>query len=184
MLTEFLTATLNRLSRPICSGSDKPGCKTRMKNSTMNDERSCVKCGTCNTVCPVYLATGNEIHTPRGKQHLKSSLEKGEMSSHYAEIFSQCLLCGACSEVCPREVDTPDLVIRVRSELPRLSGLSFLKYVSRKALLHPSLLRGLTQIGGTASTLLGGWLPQESGLHLRLQGFGREAIKLPARGYI
>ena len=150
----------------------------------MNDEGSCVKCGTCNTVCPVYLATGNEIHTPRGKQHLKSRLEKGEMSSHYAEIFSQCLLCGACNEVCPREVDTPDLVIRVRSELPRLSGLSFLKYVSRKALLHPSLLRGLTQIGGTASTLLGGWLPQESGLHLRLQGFGREAIKLPARGYI
>ena len=155
-----------------------------MKNSCKNDEGSCVKCGTCNTVCPVYLATGNEIHTPRGKQHLKCRMEKGERSSHYAEIFSQCLLCGACRDVCPRDLDTPALVTRVRSELPGLSGLSFLKYVSRKALVHPSLFRGLTRLGGAANTLLGAWLPQESGLHLRLQDFERDAVSLPAKGYI
>jgi len=155
-----------------------------MKNGSKKYEGSCVKCGTCNTVCPVYLATGNEIHTPRGKQHLKCRIEKGERSSHYAEIFSQCLLCGACRDACPRDLDTPALVTRVRSELPRLSGLSFLKYVSRKALVHPSLFRGLTRLGGAASTLLGAWLPQESGLHLRLQGFEREAFRLPAKGYI
>jgi len=155
-----------------------------MKNDCKKDEGACVKCGTCNTVCPIYLATGNEIHTPRGRQHLKSRMEKGEVSSHYAEIFSQCLLCGACREACPRDLDTPELVIRVRSELPRLSGLSFLKYVSRKALVHPSLLWGLTRLGGAANTLIGGWLPQDSGLHLRLQGFDREALKLPVKGYI
>ena len=155
-----------------------------MKNSCKNDEGSCVKCGICNTVCPVYLATGNEIHTPRGKQHLKHRLGKGERSSHYAEIFSQCLLCGACRETCPRGLDTPALVTRVRAELPRFSGLSFLKYVSRKALVHPSLLGGLTRLGGAASSLLGAWLPQESGLHLRLQGFEGEAFSLPAKGYI
>lgn len=155
-----------------------------MKNGAKNDEGSCVKCGTCNTVCPVYLVTGNEIHTPRGKQHLKSGIEKGEVSSHYADIFSKCLLCGACLEACPRNLDTPQLVITVRSQLPGLSGLSFLKYVSRKALVHPSLLSGLTRIGTAANLLLGGWLPQDSGLRLRLQGFEQEAFKLPARGYI
>ena len=150
----------------------------------MNEERFCVKCGTCNTVCPVYLATGNEIHTPRGKQHLKSKITKGEVSSHYAEIFSQCLLCGACLEVCPRGLDTPELVTSVRAELPRLSGLSFLKFVSRKALVHPSLLSGLTWVGSAARTLLGEWLPQDSGLRLRLQGFEQYSFKLPAKGYI
>ena len=155
-----------------------------MKKCNEKGEGACVKCGTCNTVCPVYLATGNEIHTPRGKQHLKSRIERGEVSAHYAEIFSQCLLCGACREVCPRGLDTPGLVIGVRSELPRLSGLSFLKYVSRKALVHPSLLSNLTRIGAAANTLLGDWLPQESGLRLRLENFEQEAFKLPAKGYI
>jgi glycolate oxidase iron-sulfur subunit len=155
-----------------------------MKNNSKNPEGACVKCGTCNTVCPVYLATGNEIHTPRGKQHLRSSIEKAEASSHYADIFSKCLLCGACLEVCPRGLDTPKLVITVRSELPGLTGLSFLKYVSRKALVHPSLLSGLTRIGSAANLLLGEWLPQDSGLRLRLQGFEQEAFKLPPSGYI
>ena len=41
-----------------------------MNKSSKKNEGFCVKCGTCNTVCPVYLVTGNEIHTPRGKQHL------------------------------------------------------------------------------------------------------------------
>ena len=94
------------------------------------------------------------------------------------------MLCGACLEACPRNLDTPQLVITVRSQLPGLSGLSFLKYVSRKALVHPSLLSGLTRIGTAANLLLGGWLPQDSGLRLRLQGFEQEAFKLPARGYI
>jgi len=154
-----------------------------MKNGSREEKRSCVKCGTCNTVCPVYLATGSEIHTPRGKQHLESKIGKGEVSRHYAEIFSQCLLCGACLEACPRKLDTPELVISVRSELPRLSGLSFLKFVSRKALVHPSLLAGMTKVGGVAQKLLGEWLPQDSGLRLRLQGFEQHPFKLPPKSY-
>ena len=155
-----------------------------MKNKSKSHEGSCVKCGTCNTVCPVYFATGNEIHTPRGKQHLNSRIEKEEASPHYADIFSKCLLCGACLEVCPRGLDTAQLVIDVRSEQPKLSGNSFLKYVSRKALIHPSLLSGLSRIGTAANILLGEWLPENSGLRLRLQGFGQDAFKLPATGYI
>jgi len=155
-----------------------------MKNSGKNDEGFCVKCGTCNTVCPVYLATGNEINTPRGKQHLGAGIAKGEVSSHYAEIFSQCLLCGACLEACPRDLDTPALVIGVRAELPKLSGLSFLKFVSRRALLHPSLFSGLARMGAAANTLLGERLPENSGLRLRLQGFAAETFTLPPVGYI
>jgi glycolate oxidase iron-sulfur subunit len=155
-----------------------------MKNGSQNDDKFCVKCGTCNTVCPVYLATGNEIHTPRGKQHLKSRIKTGDVSTHFADIFSKCLLCGACLEVCSRELNTPELVIDVRAELPRLSGLSFLKYVSRRALVHPSLLSGLTRIGTAANTLLGEWLPKDSGLRLRLQGFEQDTFKMPALGYI
>ncbi len=155
-----------------------------MTSATRKDKGGCVKCGTCNTVCPVYLATGNEIHSPRGKQHLSTSLQEGKKSSHYAEIFSKCLLCGACLEVCPRTLDTPGLVIDIRSELPKISGISFLKYVSSKALVHPALLAGLTRAGATASSLLGELLPAESGLRLRLLGFEKGVIQLPPESFL
>jgi len=177
-------ATWSLLSRRISSGCAEQAEKKQMKNTGKNNEGSCVKCGTCNSVCPVYLATGNEIHTARGKQHLGSNIEKNEVSAHYADIFSKCLLCGACLEICPRGLDTPELVIQIRSELPRFTGLSFLKYVSRQALVHPSLLSGLTRIGTAANMLLGERLPQDSGLRLRLQGFAQQAIKPPPVGYI
>jgi len=155
-----------------------------MKDSSKNKEEFCVKCGTCNTVCPVYLATGNEIHSPRGKQHLFTRLQKGQWSTHYADIFSKCLLCGACLEVCPRSLDTPQLVVAVRSQLPKISGISFLKYVSRKALVHPSLFSGLTRAGSAANTLLGELLPEESGLRLWLAGFSGKGLHLPPESYM
>ena len=155
-----------------------------MKNSNKKKEDFCVKCGTCNTVCPVYQATGNEIHTPRGKQHLVSRMQKGQQSAHYADIFSKCLLCGACLEACPRGLDTPQLVMDVRAELPKISGISFLKYISRKALVHPTLFSGLTRVGSAAHTLLGEMLPEESGLRLRLAGVAQEALRLPPESYM
>jgi glycolate oxidase iron-sulfur subunit len=155
-----------------------------MKNQSKKDEGGCVKCGTCNTVCPVYLITGNEINTPRGKQHLGVNLLKGERSSHFEEIFSKCLLCGACLEVCPRGLDTPQLVIDIRSELPKLSGLSFLKYVSRKALTSPALLSGLSKVGTAANSIFGEMLPSDSGLRLRLLGFEEGRLSLPDESFI
>jgi glycolate oxidase iron-sulfur subunit len=156
-----------------------------MKDSSKNKDEFCVKCGTCNTVCPVYQATGNEIHTPRGKQHLASRMQQGHQSAHYADIFSKCLLCGACLEACPRELDTPQLVMDVRAGLPKISGISFLKYISRKALVHPTLFSGLTRVGAAAHALLGEVLPEESGLRLRLAGIAQqEALGLPGESYM
>jgi glycolate oxidase iron-sulfur subunit len=75
-------------------------------------------------------------------------------------------------------------VVDVRSELPKISGLSFLKYVSRKALIHPVLFSGLTMAGAAANNLLGEFLPKESGLRLRLIGFEKGVLRVPAVSYI
>jgi glycolate oxidase iron-sulfur subunit len=75
-------------------------------------------------------------------------------------------------------------VVDVRSELPKISGLSFLKYISRKALVHPLLFSGLTKVGTAANNLLGEFLPKESGLRLRLIGFEKGVLQLPAESYI
>ena len=155
-----------------------------MKNDGPTDERACVKCGTCNTVCPVFQVTGHEAHGARGKQHLKAHLQEADRSLLFADIFSKCLLCGACVEACPRGLDTPQMVIAARGELPRLAGLSFIKYVSRQALVHPSLLTGLTRIGSAAQKLLSEHLPPESGLRLRLLFFDPDILQLPGKSYL
>jgi glycolate oxidase iron-sulfur subunit len=153
------------------------------KASSRSDATACVKCGTCNTLCPVYGVTGNEAHTPRGKQHLAPRTEKCAVSAHYGDIFSKCLLCGACRDACPRGLDTPELVVEARSGLPKLAKGSLLKYVSRKALVRPALLTGLARLG-TAAARLGELLPEESGLRLRLEGFKGEILEPPAAGYV
>jgi glycolate oxidase iron-sulfur subunit len=155
-----------------------------MKNDAPIDKHACVKCGTCNTVCPVFKVTGHEAHGARGKQHLKTHLQEAERSPHFADIFSKCLLCGACVEACPRGLDTPQMVIAARGELPRLAGLSFIKYVSRKALIHPSLISGLTRVGSAAKKLMVEHLPSESGLRLRLLSFDPDILQLPGKSYL
>ena len=155
-----------------------------MKNQAPTDENGCVKCGTCNTVCPVFRVTGHEAHGARGKHHLKTHLQEADRSPLFADIFSKCLLCGACVEACPRGLDTPQMVITARGELPRLAGLSFIKYVSRKALIHPALIGGLTRVGSVAKKLLSEHLPPESGLRLRLLSFDPDILRLPGKSYL
>jgi glycolate oxidase iron-sulfur subunit len=155
-----------------------------MKRDAPTDERTCVKCGTCNTVCPVFQVTGHEAHGARGKQHLKSSLSEAERSPIFADIFSKCLLCGACLEACPCDLDTPKLLIETRGELPRLSGLSFINFISRKSLLHPHLIAGLSRVGSAANRLLADYLPQQSGLRLRLLSFDEDVLQLPDRSFL
>ena len=152
------------------------------KESSKSEIAACVKCGTCNTLCPVYGVTGNEAHTPRGKQHLMPRTEKHLVSRHYGDIFSKCLLCGACRDACPRGLDTPELVVEARSGLPKLAKGSLLKYLSRRALVRPAFLARLARLG-TATARLGKLLPEESGLRLRLEGFKGEILEPPAAGY-
>ena len=156
-----------------------------MRTKTIKkDDAFCVKCGACTTVCPVYQVTGRESHSARGKHHIIEHLDASERSKAYDEMLSKCLLCGACREVCSRQLETPQLVIKSRSEVSRLSATSFLTYISRRALTHPTLFAGLMTAGSTADRLLSSFLPEESGLRLRLALCRADDFSLPQTGYI
>jgi glycolate oxidase iron-sulfur subunit len=130
----------------------------------------------------VYLVTGRESHSPRGKLHLIENLPPEQRTGLFAETISLCLLCGACRARCPRSIDTPAAIIRGRAALSSLSGQSFLKYLGRKALSNPVLMKCLTSAGNTAGKLLSG-LPEESGLRLRLAPFEPGTVTLPAQSF-
>ena len=84
--------------------------------------KHCAKCGACTPVCPVFRASGNEIYSARGKQHLAEVFKDQQPGPVFEDIYSKCLLCGACSEVCPQHIDISDEVIEARSTFSELYG--------------------------------------------------------------
>ncbi len=129
----------------------------------------CAKCGACCSVCPVYLVTGRESLTARGRLHLLGKLSRPLTSRAIDEIFSKCLLCGACAAICPRGIDITTITAQTRKSIHSPKGVSHLKkWLSRQIIAHPALLhlvgQTLEQIGKTAPAL-----PKNSGLRLRLK---------------
>ncbi|MCY3540988.1 MAG: glycolate oxidase subunit GlcF [Gammaproteobacteria bacterium] len=65
----------------------------------------CVHCGFCNSVCPTYQLTGNELQGPRGRIYLvKGLLERDDTNEALEDSLSKCLTCRACEPACPSGV--------------------------------------------------------------------------------
>ena len=90
---------------------------------------SCVKCGSCVSVCPVYAQT-QQLETTMGGFYtkLKSFVRKAygwpmmslapsqakDVLKEYSEYPYLCTLCGRCSLVCPSFIDTKGTRIATR----------------------------------------------------------------------
>jgi FAD/FMN-containing dehydrogenase/Fe-S oxidoreductase len=75
----------------------------------------CVGVGECRkkegTMCPSYMATGEEMHSTRGRARLlwemlnADTLERGWKSPAVKEALDLCLSCKGCKSECPVKVD-------------------------------------------------------------------------------
>ena len=85
---------------------------------------TCVRCGACMEVCPLYRRRGREPVVVRGKLNLLQALEVGEIraSRHFQEILECCLLCGACTERCVAQLQIPELIKSGRAWVRSLRG--------------------------------------------------------------
>ena len=69
--------------------------------------RSCVQCGLCLPTCATWLATGNEVHSPRGRLILLQEVLAGTdplTRNQALRSFDQCIGCRACETACPSGV--------------------------------------------------------------------------------
>jgi glycolate oxidase iron-sulfur subunit len=126
----------------------------------------CVKCGSCLSVCPVYLETSQETLVARGKMALLSGHLSDDLPAdkRLYDLLSNCLLCGACSENCPSGVQADDLIQQGRSLLLEKVGAARWKKLLAKGILpFPNRLKTIR--GG--QSLLFKKIPGESGLNLR-----------------
>jgi FAD/FMN-containing dehydrogenase/Fe-S oxidoreductase len=76
----------------------------------------CVGVGACRkkdagAMCPSFMATGEELHSTRGRAHLLWELMQGELlpnqwkNKQVKESLDLCLACKACKSECPVSVD-------------------------------------------------------------------------------
>ncbi len=108
-------------------GTRKTSLPLSVKNLIALD--SCVKCGSCVDVCPVYAQT-QELETTMGGlfANLKSFVRKTyglpgmffgsaktkDVPKEYSDYPYLCTLCGRCAMACPAFIDTKELRIGTR----------------------------------------------------------------------
>ncbi|MGI9228310.1 MAG: glycolate oxidase subunit GlcF [Gammaproteobacteria bacterium] len=81
---------------------------TRPELAEANDIlRKCVHCGFCNSTCPTFKLTGDELDGPRGRIYLmKEFLETQQTpTTDVVRHLDRCLSCLSCMTTCPSGVD-------------------------------------------------------------------------------
>lgn len=102
----------------------------------------CMRCGTCQSVCPVFAETLSEADVARGKLALLSNLAAETLSDAggVRERLDRCLLCGSCQTACPSGVKITDIFFEAREINAKYLGLNPVKKLVFKAILtHPKL---------------------------------------------
>jgi glycolate oxidase iron-sulfur subunit len=108
----------------------------------------CMRCGMCQSVCPLFAETGRESDVARGKLALLDGLmqEMLETPESAGKRLERCLLCGSCAANCPSGVKVLDIFFQARAVLTAYTGLSAAKKVIlRNILARPKLLDMLTE---------------------------------------
>lgn len=116
----------------------------------------CMRCGMCQSVCPVFDQTGREADVARGKLALLSGLMEQMFDDPEGvyERLSRCLLCGSCAANCPSGVKVQDIFLKARAILSGYMGLPPAKrLILRGMLARPALFDRLTEWGARFQTL-------------------------------
>ena len=78
---------------------------------------ACMKCGMCQSVCPVFGETMMEADVTRGKLTLLEKLAHRLIEDPDAvnEKLNRCLLCGSCQANCPSGVSILEIFMEARA---------------------------------------------------------------------
>lgn len=111
---------------------------------------ACMKCGMCQSVCPVFGETMMEADVTRGKLTLLEKLAHRLIEDPDAvnEKLNRCLLCGSCQANCPSGVSILEIFMEARAIVAAYKGLSPLKKAIFRTLLpNPKVFGFLLKIG-------------------------------------
>lgn len=116
----------------------------------------CMRCGTCQAVCPVFAETFSEGDVTRGKLALLSGLSKKILTDAQGvrEKLDRCLLCGSCQSNCPSGVKIMEIFLCAREICAEYIGLSKIKkIIFRLILSNPKFFGFLVNCGAPLGKL-------------------------------
>ncbi len=111
---------------------------------------SCMRCGNCQAVCPVFGESVRESDVARGKIVLLQNLAYNIIQDADAidERLNRCLLCGACQANCASGVKTLEIFVEARRILTEFRKLAPIKkFIFRYYLTQPKLFAKSLQFG-------------------------------------
>jgi glycolate oxidase iron-sulfur subunit len=93
---------------------------------------TCVKCGLCRSVCPVFREEKKEQYVARGhitliEEFLKGNIDFSTKKAH--EYLGKCLLCTTCVEACPNKAETDLAMILARIKHTQEYNVPFYKRI-------------------------------------------------------
>ncbi len=119
------------------------------------DLQNCIHCGFCLPSCPTYVATGQELESPRGRLHLINAVVTGraEVTDRLLGHLDLCLQCRACETACPSSVPYGRIMEDARASImanparrqPRAWRAR--SFVLRHVVARPRVLRAVTGLG-------------------------------------
>lgn len=121
-----------------------------------NQLTGCMRCGMCQSVCPVYAESGNEAHVARGKFVMLEGLAQAMIddAKSVQERLEMCLLCGRCAANCPSGVKGLEIFFKARAALAAYLGLSTAeKAIFRGLLTRPKLMNKLMDLAAPLQKL-------------------------------
>lgn len=111
------------------------------------DLSACMRCGVCQSACPLFRQTRREADVARGKLALLEGLA-GHLfrdSRGVDERLDRCLLCGSCQAVCAGGVHVLAIFLKARAILAGYRRLSFVKkIIFRTMLARPGVFDKIT----------------------------------------
>jgi len=121
---------------------------------------TCMRCGFCQAVCPVYKEVRREPAVARGKVALAEALLRGELepNADVARQLDLCLTCKACVDACPSGVPVDEVILAARAEIVRQRGLAWMKSAIFEAVKRPRVLDA-----GVATAVRLQWLAMGAG---------------------
>ena len=109
----------------------------------------CSRCGTCQSVCPLYRKDWQESSVARGKIFLIEALYGGRLedASKILKYLDYCILCGRCKRDCPSGVQTDQIFLKAKGILRQVNRLpAWQKLVLKVAMRHPKLLATMSPL--------------------------------------
>lgn len=135
--------------------------RSKMLGSRYKKMLRCVRCGTCQNICPVFRhITGHGYGTCyQGPMGIVFSPLLNGFDDYTKDLPYACTLCGACADVCPVKIPLHELILAERQEIVEGTALQSKKehavFEMAGAMLgHRSLFAAATAVGKPAMKML------------------------------